>query len=244
MRALSAAQLLNAWERGLAQSHGQRALLLLTLACADTPPEVLARLSVGQRDLHLLNLRELLFGSRLASLVTCPACEETLELEMTVADLRLPPAGESAASVFAHNGYEVSFRVPNSLDLASLSHGADAGGNREKLVRSCLLSAQHLGNETAPEELPAEVVTALAKRMAEADPQADVQIALHCPQCAHEWLSPLDIATFLWSEIHAWAGRLLREVHALASAYGWRERDIVAMAPWRRHAYLEMIGQP
>ncbi len=58
--------------------------------------------------------------------------------------------------------------------------------------------------------------------MSELDPQGDVQIALSCPQCSHRWHAPLDIVSFVWSEIHAWAVRLLRDVHALASAYGWR----------------------
>ena len=53
----------------------------------------------------------------------------------------------------------------------------------------------------------------------------------------------LDIASFVWSEIHAWAIRLLHDVHALALAYGWREVDILTMSPWRRQAYLELIGQ-
>jgi hypothetical protein len=29
------------------------------------------------------------------------------------------------------------------------------------------------------------------------------------------------------------------EVHELASAYGWAERDILEMSPHRRHFYLE-----
>jgi hypothetical protein len=49
--------------------------------------------------------------------------------------------------------------------------------------------------------------------------------------------------SFLWSEIHSWAQRLLRDVHAIAAAYGWREGDILAMNPLRRQAYLELIGQ-
>jgi hypothetical protein len=79
--------------------------------------------------------------------------------------------------------------------------------------------------------------------MSELDPQGDVQIALNCTQCSHRWDAPLDIASFVWSEIHAWVVRLLNEVHALALAYGWRESDILAMSPWRRQAYLELIGQ-
>jgi hypothetical protein len=35
---------------------------------------------------------------------------------------------------------------------------------------------------------------------------------------------------------------MLRDVHALATAYGWREADIVAMSPWRRQVYLDMVS--
>ena len=33
------------------------------------------------------------------------------------------------------------------------------------------------------------------------------------------------------------------EVHALASAYHWHERDILALSPVRRQAYLELLGR-
>ena len=79
--------------------------------------------------------------------------------------------------------------------------------------------------------------------MAEADPQADIQLALSCPACGHQWLSTFDIVSFFWSEINAWAYRILREVHILASAYGWREADILAMSPYRRQLYLEMVSK-
>ena len=54
---------------------------------------------------------------------------------------------------------------------------------------------------------------------------------------------PLDVAAFFWTELNAWAVRLLREIHALASAYGWREADILALSPKRRDLYLELISQ-
>jgi hypothetical protein len=79
--------------------------------------------------------------------------------------------------------------------------------------------------------------------MAQADPQADVQLALCCPRCSHEWQEVFDIVSFFWSEISAWTARILREVHTLACAYGWREADILAMSPGRRQCYLEMLGR-
>jgi hypothetical protein len=79
--------------------------------------------------------------------------------------------------------------------------------------------------------------------MAEADPQANVQLAITCPVCSKHWQAGFDIVSFFWNEIDAWAHRLLQEVHTLASAYGWREADILAMSPWRRQCYLAMIGK-
>jgi hypothetical protein len=36
---------------------------------------------------------------------------------------------------------------------------------------------------------------------------------------------------------------MVREVHRMASAYGWREADILAMSAFRRQRYLELIGE-
>ena len=45
-----------------------------------------------------------------------------------------------------------------------------------------------------------------------------------------------------WLEIDAWARRTLRDVHALASAYAWSERDVLALSPTRRTLYRELCG--
>ncbi|HEX2516118.1 MAG TPA: phage baseplate protein, partial [Chloroflexota bacterium] len=38
------------------------------------------------------------------------------------------------------------------------------------------------------------------------------------------------------------ARRLLREVHTLARAYGWREAEILALPGRRRQTYLDLVG--
>jgi hypothetical protein len=35
---------------------------------------------------------------------------------------------------------------------------------------------------------------------------------------------------------------LLRDVHTLASAYGWKEDEVLHLTPARRHAYLELVA--
>ena len=112
----------------------------------------------------------------------------------------------------------------------------------QQLLERCLLAVRYQGTEQAIDQLPTDVEQAVGARMAQADPQADVQLALSCPGCRHHWQAPFDIVSFFWNELHAWACRILRDVHTLASAYGWREADILAMSSWRRQVYLEMVN--
>jgi hypothetical protein len=240
MRALSATELLAVWEQGQGQLPVQQALILLAAACPEAPLDALASLRIGRRDAGLLTLREWTFGPQLVSLAVCPGCGERLELAFDVADIRAPEDGPDEPLSLTVAGCEVAFRLPNSLDLIAAANVGDVAASRQLLLERCVLAVQRAGEAPAG-ALPPEVVAAISARMAEADPQADVQLALVCPACGQPWHAALDIVSFFWSEINAWAIRVLRDVHALASAYGWREADILALSPWRRQCYLEMV---
>jgi hypothetical protein len=244
MRALSAPEMLGVWERGLAQSPVERALTLLAAACPETSPDALASMTVGQRDASLLMLREWAFGSELAGMAMCPGCCERLELNFGIQDIRVGSEAEPEGGMsLTASGYELRFRLANSMDLMALEEQADTDWNRLLLFRRCVLSARRDGEDESADQLPADVIDAVAECMAEHDPQADVQLAGTCPLCGHQWRGVFEIVSFFWSEIDAWAQRLLREVHMLASAYGWHEREILALSPWRRQLYLEMVGR-
>jgi hypothetical protein len=242
MRPLTTHELLDVWEAAAALPPPERALALLAAACPGQPADSLARLSIGQRDARLMTLREWAFGPQMVSVAACPRCGDQLELTFQVADIRVPPAEPPELLSLTMDGHEVRFRPLDSQDLVALGRaGARADGARFLLGR-CLLSAHREGKQRAPDDLPDEIVQAVARRMAEADPQADVELALACAACGHQWLAPFDIVSWFWSEIDAWACRLLRDVHCLARAYGWREADILALSPWRRQFYLKMVG--
>ncbi len=82
----------------------------------------------------------------------------------------------------------------------------------------------------------------MAAALSEVDPQADIRLDLTCAVCGHAWAAPFDVPAHVWADVDACARGLLAEVHALAQAYGWREEDILALSPARRHFYLEAIG--
>jgi hypothetical protein len=200
-------------------------------------------LPIGQRDLHLLALREALFGQRLNCLTSCPSCSERLELTFDIAQLRAVPLGAVSIEIYSltTGGCEIQFRLPNSEDLSHIADLADAAQARQILFERCVQSASREGASISVGELPEEIALATADRMAEIDPQADMQISLTCPACSQQWSAPFDIVSYLWIEINAWAVRLLHDIHRLATAYGWREADILALSPMRRRLYLELI---
>jgi len=228
MHALSATELLSVWESGSNQIPLQRALSILAAGSPEISSDSLAHLTIGQRDTRLLALRERTFGSELTGLTDCPECGEKIELSLNCSDLATGRENEPSAELAVpSNGREVRFRLPTSADLLAVN-------SPEQLLERCLLSG---GNH-----LTQDFVAAAGEKMSNADPMADIHLALNCPSCEHKWMAPFDIVAFLWREISAAARRLVREVHTLASAYGWTESEILALSPVRRRAYLEMIG--
>lgn len=91
-------------------------------------------------------------------------------------------------------------------------------------------------------DLPPEAIERIDQWMAEADPLGNVTLTVQCAPCGHTWDAALDIVELLWTGVAARATALQREVHALATAYGWHEADILAMSATRRQGYLELVG--
>lgn len=244
MHALSASQLLDVWEQGLIQTPVERALTMLRAAFPNESLHELAQRSIGQRNDLLLTLRERIFGSQFEAMATCPDCGEQLELNFDTADIRAAPQDVlNEPFSLDVSGYKVHFRLPNSTDLVIVLGYGDPVAVRQVLLERCLLSVSQDGEEKAIETLPAGILHMVTERMDQADPQANIQLSLTCPACAHQWQAIFDILPYFWSEFDAWAHRTLRDVHRLASAYGWSEPEILNMKPWRRQVYLEMMGR-
>jgi hypothetical protein len=242
MYPLSEVELLEVWERGREVPVSRRGLRLLTASCPERDADEIARLSIGQRDARLLVLRRRLFGEQLVCLGTCPSCRE--RLESTVEAGHLMPANELEDVPFLDvvaDGYEIRARLPNTLDLLALDLAGGAPGGQQLLER-CLVSVRKAESEVLIAELPTSVLQAVEQRMAEMDPLADLQVELSCPACGHRWEEVFDIGAFLWAEIDGWAQGVLREVHVLASSYGWTEEESLRVGPRRRRQYLELVG--
>jgi hypothetical protein len=242
MRTLSASEILDVWERGYNKPFYLQAILLLIAACPDEPVDALTSLSIGSRDARLLTLREWTFGPALKGKIQCPECLETVEFNTSVSDIK-GTFQESRYDTFttAIDGYKVEFRLPCTNDLEAIFDIRERERIRSILLRRCINSTFYGDEKVEVEKLPVTVTDNIIIQMSECDPLADMTFSLECPTCKHQWQSIFDIVSFFWSEIQAWAVRIIRDVHTLASAYGWSETDILSMSSIRRQMYLNMV---
>jgi hypothetical protein len=237
-----AADFLAAWEAGAGRAPAGRALLLHQTARPDLAgdPEALLALPVGEREADLFALRRALFGDRMQVRLACRACGEDMEFELDAGEFaRSLAEGRGPVVRVAENGWEVEFRVPAVADLTAAARDADP---RRALLARCVASAVRNGQPVPADELPTEVQRRIAEAAEAADPAADVTLNVACPDCGEATRAELDIASYLWTELDAWARDLLLDVHLLATAYGWSEPEILALSPLRRRYYLELCA--
>ncbi|MBF6336861.1 hypothetical protein IU450_13320 [Nocardia abscessus] len=220
MSGYSEAELLSIWESAAGQGPIGRALVLAVAGGADA--RTVTDLSIGRRDEFAHALRERWLGGGFDCVVQCPGCAAELELALTAAELRRDRAETQPT--------DVPCRAITSADLLAVANSADP---RRDLLRRCTIDPA-----TVTDGEPGAIVAAVAAL----DTQADVTVELDCAVCGHEWSAPFEISGFLWAELDAHAHRLLSEVHALASAYGWSEAEVLAVGPARRRRYLDMAA--
>jgi hypothetical protein len=142
MRSLSAADLMQAWERAYGQPALHRALTLLAACWPDTD---VAALPIGQRDARLLQVYEHLFGPALEAFAECPKCAERLEYSLSARELGgrgdRGSEGEGHGATTADDGagerdagegltlvsgdLSLRVRLPNSLDLGAAGRCGD-----------------------------------------------------------------------------------------------------------------------
>lgn len=240
MHTLSASELLRAWETALAQSPLERPLTLLAAAFPDQSRDELLRQPIGRRNGQLLALRSSLLGNTVTGLATCPHCGERITL-----DFNLDDAGMRGPSMetqdLTMDEFALTYHAPGTRDLLAVA-GSSSADTRRELLQNCIDGARRGETPVPVDQLPEAVLEHVAQSLAKCDPQADVQLALTCPACENAWSVAFDIAGFLWTEITAWARSMLKDIHTIASSYGWSEADILALTPGRRQYYLEMIG--
>jgi hypothetical protein len=233
MQAIAAIDLLALWERGAPRHALDRSALLYACARPELSTDTIGDLRLGEINARLLELRAAWFGDRIHAHVDCEHCGERLGLTIAVHDLLRPNAVSEPSNVTASG---VRCRPPSLRDLAAIVHERDPALAAHRLLARCLLEGD---NSIALDDV---LLREIENALEEADPNADFAFDVSCEACGHSFTAQLDPGELLWDEIGARARALLGEVHQLACAYGWSEREILALGPERRASYLSMVA--
>jgi hypothetical protein len=231
MHPLSAADILRLWERASSRHPIDRALAIVAAADGGNSAAT-ADLSLGERNRRLLGVHESTFGSTVDALASCVRCAEPVELHLRASQLMAAAPGARSAEPAKSPGEVCKL---TSRDLAAASRCSSAAEARR------VLASRAIGHPANAPALSNAEMDGIARRLQELDPLAVLTFDVSCPACGAQWECELDAAEFLWLRVETEALRLLRDVHALASAYGWREAEILAMSPLRRRAYVELV---
>jgi hypothetical protein len=231
--------LLDLWERGLGQRGGVRGDLVLR-ASGD---EVAATHTVGERNVKLAALHARLFGPRVDLVSHCPSCGTAAQFTSDCGTLlALPgPAGAERSHRVESEGYAVDFRLPTTADVDEASEYDTEDAFAACLLERCIHACARDGRSIALRDVPERVLDAVSRRMEALDPAARLAFAIECPGCATRWDAALDVEEVIWTKLQAAAERLLLDVDTLARAYGWTERDVLALSDVRRAAYLQIV---
>ncbi len=229
--------LLSAWESGCGRPAPDRAVTLATVV-SGLRFEQVAELPLGACDRLLLQLREQCFGPRLQGLADCPRCGQELEVGIELDELVVPSElvvpGAGGDRTVTAEGRIVKLRALTNGDVRS------CGGDRDQLLARCIVGEP--GAVGDPAALSRILLDAVEAKLDALDPQAAAAVDLDCPSCGASWPASVDITEFVWGEVDRFARRLLYDVHTLATAYGWREADVLAVSPTRRRFYLQVCG--
>ncbi len=239
MQALTGELLLTAWSDGADKDALARSLVLLALALPESERQQIAWLPLAQRNLLLLQLREISFGPVLQGFGICPQCSAQLEFSFPIAQLteHVKSQLREGPLAWTENGRQHQLRAVTTADLLAVADAPTGEEAQDQLMARCLSIS---GSDE--QRLPDEVTTTAFEKFDELHAAAELSCAVHCAGCSGIQTLFLDIAQFLWLEVRSAARRLLAEVHALAWAYGWSESSLLAMSPQRRNAYIEMLN--
>ncbi|SMC19744.1 hypothetical protein SAMN02745857_00780 [Andreprevotia lacus DSM 23236] len=170
-----------------------------------------------ERDALLAALYRQLWGDRIVSTLSCPACHSKYDLSFSLRELQQHlAAGRTAQGS--------NWRAPTAEEeMTAAEHGARDG----VAALAAVLGMSPAGMAAACAELEAQA------------PIIDVELTAPCSECGAVQDAHFDLQSFLLQRLLGERALLLSEIHRLAGSYGWSLREILALPRSTRRALIE-----
>lgn len=174
-------------------------------------------------------------GSRLVLHTHCSdhSCDERIELPLELDMFQLADLDERF--IFKIDGKALQVRLPNGEDQRYwLKHQDEA----LTAIAGKLVLRVDDGNPADGWCFREEWLEDFSEALEDHDVLMSLQLNSVCPVCDRELKIPVDLEAHLLICLSHLQQKLLMEVHQLALAYHWTEKDILALTPQRRNYYL------
>jgi hypothetical protein len=176
------------------------------------------------------------FGERIESTVPCRACEHGFELNFSLRTLMgdLSPHQNACVTGPDDNGiYTLAdgrrFRLPTAADQRRVL-GFETEQATTALLESCIVGGE-----------PGSDLETLQTAMATVGPIVDLDLNASCPECGSEQIVRFDIQSYLLQVLAHEKRFLNREIHRIATVYGWGAREILGLSRDDRRTYVRLI---
>jgi hypothetical protein len=213
------------------------ALLDRVGAHVDGSPVAWREMSLTDIDVALLLLRTDLLGDVVRTAVKCQstACGERFDVSFRIGEYLTHHRPHRPRHVESQNesGWfgllrtDVSFRLPTVEDVASTATEGQAA-----IVRRCIR--------------PMDVSPSLRRRVERAmetmAPSLYDTLDCSCHECGVSVPIMFNPVAYVLEELSRRAQHVYEEVHVLALAYGWSEREILTLPHDRRTRYAELAS--
>lgn len=191
-------------------------------------------LAVGDRQFLMQQLVALLDTETGWMTADCQHCGEPFDFPMRFGDLPCKPAGEGFPFASVDGA---TYRAPTGADQEVLAEASgDGSAARRSLIALCLVDGT---TSVEVEHLSEADLDRIDAALEAVSPEAVTETSLDCPSCGRKCLVDLGIDTMPLPR----PDKLYQEVHRIASAYHWSEREILALPRSRRQRYLALIAR-
>lgn len=210
--------------------------LLVAESDADLQPCQAVDLTVADRDVLLAAVYERTYGSMIESTLECSSCSASFVLDFSLPDLvakvyqareQVGVSRQADGTYLLPNG--CCFRLPTARDEMDVL-GMSIAEVDKALLSRCLIEGDVQTHRHAVEQA-----------MEQLAPAVDLDLDACCPECDALQAIRFNLQSYLLEALLQDRARLAREVHRLATAYGWSLNEILSLTRMQRRTHVKLI---
>jgi hypothetical protein len=194
-------------------------------------------LTAADRDRLLATIYRSTYGQRIDSTSRCTECGSLFDLAFSLDDLIAAVDGTPASQIAVplpdgtfRTVDGVRFRLPSGEDEIAVA-ALPPEEAEQALLERCLVEAPMGANTRA----------AVEEAIEEIAPVLDLDLNTACPECGVRQVVHFDMQFYLLRALEQERAHIAREIHRLATAYGWSLQEILSLRRSERRMFVELI---